>query len=206
MSVPDPLSAQRLRAELGNVTIGSDIIVLSVAKSTNDVVSELAKDDRAEGLVVFAEHQTAGRGQRGNTWESAAGKGLCFSILLTPEIELQDSARLTTWAAQTVASTIHATFNLATTVKLPNDIYVGNRKIAGVLVEMRARPGAPHIAVLGIGLNVNQNPNDFSDELRKKATSLAIETRTPVDRNVLAIVLLRKLDASYTTTFHKPCS
>ena len=203
MSVPDPLSAQRLRAELGNVTIGSDIIVLPVAQSTNDVVGELAKENRAEGLVVFAEHQTAGRGQRGNTWESATGKGLCFSILLTPEIELQDSTRLTTWAAQTVASTIRATFNLTTTVKLPNDVYIGDRKIAGVLVEMRAQPGAPHIAVLGIGLNVNQNPNDFPDELRKKATSFAIETGTPVDRNALAIVLLRKLDVSYTTTFHK---
>src|SRR3982751_3194247 len=102
MSVPEPLSAETIRAELGDVAIGSEIVVLPVVASTNDVVCELAKDNRAEGLVVFAEHQTAGRGQRGNVWESAPGKGLWFSVLLTPAIELPESARLTTWAAQTV--------------------------------------------------------------------------------------------------------
>src|SRR3954447_27062613 len=103
MSVPDPLSGEHLRAGLGEVKIGSEIIVLPVAESTNDVVCELAKANRSEGLVVFAEHQTAGRGQRGNIWESTPSKGLWFSILLKPAIDLSESAWLTTWAAETVA-------------------------------------------------------------------------------------------------------
>src|ERR1700750_656692 len=145
MLAADRLSAAKLRAGLGHCTIGKEIIVLDETTSTNDVVLQMANDGAREGLVVFAEHQTAGRGQRGNVWESAAGKGLSVSIQITPEIELQDSARLTTWAAQTVASVINSTFHLVATVKLPNDVYIGDRKVAGVLVEIRAQPGRAHI-------------------------------------------------------------
>jgi len=203
MSVPDRLSAELLRAELGDVTIGSEIVVLPVAESTNDVVCELAKDSRAEGLVVFAEHQTAGRGQRGNVWQSAPSKGLSFSILLQPAIDLPDSGRLTTWAAQTVAFVIGSICDVIATVKPPNDVYIDRRKVAGVLVEMRALPRAPHFAVLGIGVNVNQSPNDFPGDLRAKAISLAIATGRSVDRQGLAVALLRELDRTYVTKFAK---
>jgi BirA family biotin operon repressor/biotin-[acetyl-CoA-carboxylase] ligase len=201
MSGTDRLSAEHLRAALGLVTIGSDIIVLPVAESTNDVVCELAKNDRAEGLVVFAEQQTAGRGQRANVWESAPFKGLWLSILLKPAIDLSDSARLTTWAAQTVASMIGAVCEVSATVKPPNDVYIDSQKVAGVLVEMRARPRAPHFAVLGIGINVNQSVSDFPEELRTKATSLAIVTGRQYDRNELAVALLRELDRTYRQEF-----
>src|SRR5438105_5247554 len=157
MSAPDWLVADRLRTAVGAVTIGSEIVVLESIESTNDVVREMAKNDPPEGLVVFAEHQTLGRGQRGNKWESAPYKGLWFSILLKPVISLQDSARLTTWAAQTVASTIENCCGVEVTVKLPNDICIAGRKVGGVLVEMRAQPRAPHIAIVGVGLNVNQS-------------------------------------------------
>src|SRR5256885_806763 len=131
----------------------------------------MANAGAAEGIVVFAEHQSAGRGQRGNTWESAAGKGLCFSVLLRPKIAISDPVQLARRTAQIVATTIQSEIHLSATVKPPNDIYIGNRKVAGVLVEMRAQPKAPHLAVLGIGVNVNQMPHDFSEELRGHATS-----------------------------------
>jgi BirA family biotin operon repressor/biotin-[acetyl-CoA-carboxylase] ligase len=82
-------------------------------------------------------------------------------------------------------------------VKLPNDIYIENRKVAGVLVEMRAQPKAPHLAVLGVGVNVNQMPHDFSEELRERAISLVIARGGPVDRTSLAVALLRNLDLLY---------
>src|SRR5437868_12874272 len=113
------------------------------------------ENEPPEGLVVFAEHQTAGRGQRGNRWESARFKGLWFSVLLRPEIEIRDSGWLTTWAAQTVASTVGSRYSVAAEVKVPNDVYVSGGKLAGVLVEMRAQPRDSHIAILGIGINVN---------------------------------------------------
>ena len=197
MLVADRLSAQKLRTELGPGTIGREIVVLDQTTSTNDVVLQMAKGGAPEGIVVFAEHQSAGRGQRGNTWESAAGKGLWFSVLLRPKIVISDPVRLAQQTAQIVATTIQSEFYLSPTVKLPNDIYIENRKVAGVLVEMRAQPKAPHFAVLGIGVNVNQMPHDFSEELREHATSLAIARRSPIDRSTFAVALLRNLDLSY---------
>src|SRR5205814_252840 len=81
--------------------------------------------------------------------------------------------------------------------KSPNDVHIRDRKVAGVLVEMLAQPKAAHAAVLGIGVNVNQTSDDFPLDLRGRVTSLAMEARSPQDRNVLAAVLLRNLDATY---------
>ena len=128
----------------------------------------------SEGLVVFAEHQTDGRGQRGNRWESTAGKGLWFSILLRPEIPLSDSGRLTIWAIEAISDVIRSEFGLEPAIKLPNDVQLNGRKVSGVLVEMRAQDKAPHLAVVGIGINVNQCRDDFPAELQDRAISLAM--------------------------------
>ena len=201
MLAADRLSAAKLRAGLGYCTIGKEIIVLDETTSTNDVVLQMANEGAREGLVVFAEHQTAGRGQRGNVWESSPGKGLLFSILLRPHVAVHDSTRLVDWAIKGIAWTIESACFCTTTIKPPNDIYIDKRKIAGVLVEMRAQPGAQHLAVVGIGINVNQMPSHFPEELRKRATSLAIVVGGPIERNTLATTLLRNLDQSYREGF-----
>src|SRR5437660_5762340 len=170
----DALSADKLRADLNRSIIGNEIIVLNETTSTNDSVLERAASTTPEGLVVFAERQTTGRGQRSNLWESATGKGLWFSILLRPKIDIGESPRLAEWAARTVADTISKEFALPATVKLPNDVIVAGKKIAGVLVEMRVQKNAPHIAIVGVGVNVNHQPEDFSEELRTRAVSLAM--------------------------------
>src|SRR5437016_11308864 len=118
----DRLIAKELQAHFPCGTIGQRIIVLEQTGSTNDAILQVATSDSREGLVLFAEHQTAGRGQRGNRWESAAGKGLWFSILLRPEIQIDDSARLTTWALASIADVIRAEFALEAAIKVPNDV------------------------------------------------------------------------------------
>jgi BirA family biotin operon repressor/biotin-[acetyl-CoA-carboxylase] ligase len=195
------LDAESLWLALGDCTIGREIIVLEEAASTNDLVLQRADPATPEGLVVFAEHQTAGRGQRGNRWESAAHKGLWFSILLRPKIDIGESTRLTAWAAGAVADCIRTEFSLPATVKAPNDVQVDGRKVAGVLVEMRAQPSRPHLAIAGIGINVNQQPEDFSEELRPRAISLAMALDRQIDRGELAIKLLSDLDKTYSETF-----
>src|SRR5215469_3576012 len=104
----DRLVSDRIQADLGTMVIGQEIMVLEQTGSTNDAVLQIMERDSTEGLVLFAEHQTAGRGQRGNRWESAARKGLWFSILLRPEIYLSDSGRLTVWAIEAVVDMIRA--------------------------------------------------------------------------------------------------
>src|SRR6476469_5610848 len=111
----DRLSADALRTAMSGSVIGQNIVVLEETTSTNDAVLGLAVTDHDQGLVVFAEHQSAGRGQRGNRWESTACKGLWFSILLHPKIDLAQSSRLTAWAADTVALTIQSEFALSAT-------------------------------------------------------------------------------------------
>jgi BirA family transcriptional regulator, biotin operon repressor / biotin---[acetyl-CoA-carboxylase] ligase len=195
------LDAESLRRALGECTIGREIVVLEETTSTNDAVLQMATPNTREGLVLFAEHQTAGRGQRHNRWESAARKGLWFSILLRPIVDLSKSARLTAWAAEIVAKTILQELALAATIKLPNDICVEGKKVAGVLVEMRAQENAPYLAILGIGINVNQTPEDFSEELRPHAISLAIALDRSVDRQDFAVALLHNLDRTYREIF-----
>jgi len=170
----DRLNGDQLQAALPSALIGRKMIVLERTGSTNDAILEIDAGNSNEGLVLFAEHQTAGRGQRGNHWESTAGKGLWFSILLRPEIPLGDSGRLTIWAMESIRDVIRTTFSLEPTIKLPNDVQLSERKVAGVLVEMRAQKKAPHLAVVGIGINVNQSLQDFSPELQSCAISLAM--------------------------------
>ena len=199
------LDAGALRQLLGECTIGREIIVLEETTSTNDSILHRAGPTTPEGLVIFAEHQTAGRGQRSKRWESALNKGLWFSFLLHPKIDIVESARLTTWAANTVADSIRNEFSLPVTVRPPNDVQLDGRKIAGVLVEMRAQQGGPHLTIAGIGINVNHRVEDFPEELQDCAISLAMALDRSVDRQQFAVTLLRNLDRTYSATFcHSP--
>jgi BirA family biotin operon repressor/biotin-[acetyl-CoA-carboxylase] ligase len=203
----DRLIADQLQAALPGAIIGRKSIVLEQTGSTNAAIWPVASTDGLpsipEGLVVFAEHQTDGRGQRGNRWESAAGKGLWFSILLRPEIRLSDSGRLTIWAIEVIADAIRIEFGLEPAIKLPNDVQLNGHKVAGVLVEMRAQNNAPHLAVVGIGINVNQCRDDFPSGLQNKAISLAMVLGRQVDRQNFAVALLRNLDLTYREKFSK---
>jgi biotin-[acetyl-CoA-carboxylase] ligase BirA-like protein len=217
----DRLTADQLKSQIPGAVIGREIIVLEQTGSTNDTIWQAASPQGAavsslpavasakegppplvdEGLVVFAEHQTHGRGQRGNRWESAAGKGLWFSILLRPEIQLRDSGRLTVWAMEAISDAIRTTFGLEPAIKLPNDVQLYERKVSGVLVEMRAQNNAPHLAVVGIGINVNQSRDDFPAKLQDRAISLAIALGRQVERQSFAVALLRNLDLTYREKF-----
>src|SRR5262249_37604867 len=147
---PDRLIADQLHAHAACAKIGAQIIVLEQTASTNDAVLQVPTAGSNDVLVLFAEHQTAGRGQHGKRWETAVGKGLWFSILLRPGIQVNDSGRLTIWAMESICDVIRTEFALEPAIKLPNDVQLYGRKVAGVLVEMRAQPKAPHLAVVGI--------------------------------------------------------
>ena len=108
---------------------------------------------------------------------------------------------LTAWAAEAVAETIRKEFSLEPIIKLPNDIHIDRRKVAGVLVEMRAQDKAQHLAIIGVGINVNQSREDFPKELQDRAISLAMALDRQVDRQTFAVALLRNLDRTYRAQF-----
>lgn len=191
------LAADQLRAILGECRMGNQLIVVEEARSTNDIVWAAAERGAPEGFVVFAERQTAGRGQYGRSWESAPYKGLWFSVLLRLGITLSESPRLTSLLAGVVAATIIKEIGCAASIKAPNDIYVADRKVAGVLVEGRMDGDGSYLAVAGLGVNVNQTLEDFPAELHQTAGSLRMATGRQIQRGPLAVALLRKLETDY---------
>lgn len=195
---PDLLNADDLLARLGKtILIGRDIRVFQQTSSTNDVVDRLARDGVKEGVVVFAETQTKGRGRLGRKWSSPSGKGLWFSVLLRPDLRPQEATRITIAGATALWRAIHQVAGLRADVKWPNDILMNGRKVAGILTEMNAELDHVKYVILGVGLDVNQTATDFPAELRRVATSLHVETRKPVSRAGLATAILRELDRDY---------
>jgi len=186
--VSDRLIATELRAALAN-----EIIVVDKTESTNDLVWQAFERGAAEGFVAFAERQSKGRGQYGRHWESAPYLGLWFSILLHPAMSLRESPKLTLELAEAVAATIAVETGCTPTIKPPNDIYISGRKVAGVLVEGRKLNDGSYVAVAGIGINVNQAVDDFSEELRPTAGSLAMAAGKKISREKLAIALLQRI-------------
>jgi BirA family transcriptional regulator, biotin operon repressor / biotin---[acetyl-CoA-carboxylase] ligase len=198
LSVPDLLHADDLLSLVqGNKVIGRDIRVFEKTSSTNDVVEKLARDGVKEGVVVFAESQTKGRGRLGRKWLSPARKGLWFSVLLRPDLRPQAATQLTVAAATALVRAIEEQTGVQPEIKWPNDILIQGRKVAGVLTELSAEIDHVKHLTLGIGVDVNLSASEFPPELRKLATSLKIEAGRPVPRADLAAAILRELDRDY---------
>jgi BirA family biotin operon repressor/biotin-[acetyl-CoA-carboxylase] ligase len=160
-------------------------------------VDKLARDGVREGVVVFAESQSAGRGRLGRKWLSPARKGLWFSVLLRPELTPQETTQLTVASATALRRAIQAGTGLVPEIEWPNDILIGGKKVAGILTELHAELDQVKYVILGIGLNVNLNPSEFPTDLRRCATSLKIELNYAVPRPELAAHCLRELDRDY---------
>lgn len=161
------------------------LLVRAEAGSTNDELQTLAKAGEPEGLVLLALRQTAGRGRRGAAWFAPPEESLAFSILLRPSQPKALWPRLALSAGLAVAEAIE-TFGTAATVKWPNDVWIGRRKIAGILVEA----GADH-AVIGIGINVNCH--SFPPEIADLATSLRLATGHAHPRAEVLGAVIRRL-------------
>jgi BirA family biotin operon repressor/biotin-[acetyl-CoA-carboxylase] ligase len=165
--------------------------VVAVAGSTNALVAERARAGGPEGLVILAEHQTAGRGRLDRSWETPARSALTFSVLLRPTVPAAWWPWLPLLTGHAVCTALR-TAGFDATVKWPNDVLLGERKVAGILVERVETPSGP-AAVVGIGLNVGMT----ADELPvPEATSLAMEGEAP-DRTQLLGLLLDTLWDSY---------
>lgn len=164
--------------------------LLAETGSTNQVAIDLAKDDSPTYTVVVAEEQTEGRGRLGKKWQSPAGTGLYFSIILRPNLAPEDLPKITLMAGLAVCRAIERVTSLSLLIKWPNDILLGGRKLGGILAETADSPTQRIAVVLGVGLNVNSPLTAFSAELHDKATSLLIHTDKEYCRSELLAAIV----------------
>jgi BirA family transcriptional regulator, biotin operon repressor / biotin---[acetyl-CoA-carboxylase] ligase len=187
------LCPDQIEWELGTRRIGRRIAVWERVSSTNDLARRASSSAYNEGLVILAEQQTAGRGRRGRSWTVPPFSSILMSVLIDPTSELDDPTWLTALGATAVAEVIEARTGLAARVKWPNDVRVGGKKVAGVLVERGTG------AVIGIGLNVNFDPAALPDPVCNRATTLSELCGKRLDRSELARELICRLDDLYET-------
>lgn len=166
--------------------------VVASAGSTNALVADRARDGAAEWLVVVTEHQTAGRGRLDRTWETPDRAALTFSTLLRPRRPGVEWPWLPLVAGVAVVGALRE-HGVPAGLKWPNDVMVGDSKVAGILAE---RVESPHgnAAVVGIGLNVSQTAEELPVDT---ATSIALATGAPTDRTALLLSLLTRLRQEY---------
>ena len=192
---------EEIRSRLKARRFGRKIHCASVTESTNDDAIRRAKEGGEEGEVFIAERQTAGRGRLGRAWESPPGKNLYLSILLRPPLRPVEALPMTLVVAASLHEAILPFLPAARRsdlkIKWPNDLYLGDKKLAGILTEMESDPNRVHWVVCGIGVDLNAEAEDFSPEVRKIATSVRLATGGAVDRASVAAEVIDAMEREY---------
>lgn len=197
---PDALTEAEIRGLLGKTeVVGGTLYCLDQVDSTNTYAKQLAMAGAADGTVVVADCQTAGRGRMERRFESPAGQGIYLTALLRPELPPERLMPVTALAGVAVCEAVEEVCGVRPMLKWPNDPVLNGRKLSGILTELslEAETGRMQYLVVGIGLNVGQGEKDFPPELRQVATSLRQELGTAVSRPALAAAEIRALDRLY---------
>jgi BirA family biotin operon repressor/biotin-[acetyl-CoA-carboxylase] ligase len=165
--------------------------------STQHLARDLARAGAPEGTVVVAESQTGGRGRLGRQWHSPPGVNLYCSLVLRPSVPLAVVPCLALVAGLAVVDALGEVASLRASLKWPNDVLVGGRKVAGILTELEAEVERVHHVIAGIGVNLNGGADAFPPELAAKATSVRLASGTAVNRAAFTAGLLAALEARY---------
>ena len=193
------LSEAKIKAGLKTEVFGKSVLVLKEIDSTNNYAKRLAAEGTGEGMVVVADHQTAGKGRLGRSFFSPGEKGIYMSIVLRPKMELKKSTLITSMAAVAVARAIENLSGVEAKIKWVNDVYLNGKKVSGILTEaaVDSENGCLSYAVLGIGVNVGVM--EFPEELKAIATSVNNEAARQVEREALIAEILNEVETLYTT-------
>ncbi len=192
IEVPDRLTSLEVAPYLFTRDIGRTIHFEETTESTNALAMSLANDGAQHGDVVIADQQTSGRGRRGRRWESPAHKNLYCSVILRPDLPKARAGELTLVAAVALADTLRES-GVDAQIKWPNDVLANGKKLAGVLCELSSADDET-VVVMGLGVNLNAEPADFSDEVRALATSVRVERKQVVSRPLFTAALFSKLE------------
>jgi BirA family biotin operon repressor/biotin-[acetyl-CoA-carboxylase] ligase len=195
------LDADKIKTNLNTKRIGRQVFVYEHTTSTQTIARQYAAVQNHDGLVFFAEEQSAGAGRPGKSWHSGRADSILCSILL--ERNRLNTELLSISLAVAVAEAIGSSTDSRVQVKWPNDIMLNGKKLAGILLETvrtseastnSHQPSTDDYCIIGIGINCHQQKEDFPAELAPLATSIDIESHSIVDRNLLARRLIISLD------------
>lgn len=209
-SPADRLDIDRLRASLQTQAFGRSLRYAPSTSSTNAdalaYLQQLTGPATPHGTVILADCQTAGRGRRGRTWHSPPQGNIYLSVIVVPEPGFTRTGPWLSWiplfSALAVADCLVICTGLAVSVKWPNDLLIGDKKIGGILCEQTTTADRTPAIVIGIGLNVNAAPDSFPEELRAGATTLATEAGRRLDRVTILADLLLRLEQRMDRLFH----
>lgn len=196
ISSPDILTKEEVGPLLKTQFIGRKLIYFSTIDSTNTKAKELANLGQENGTIVISEEQTGGRGRLGRNFMAPKGKGIWMSIILRPEIDPLKVSLITLIAAAAVnkAST---EFGVKTLIKWPNDVMINRKKACGILTEMSGELNKINYVILGIGINVNLDKDDFTEEISEVATSYKLEYKKEFNRKELMAAVINKFELLY---------
>ena len=201
-TVPDLLLPDILDPRLRRTMFAGRLHHFFRIGSTNVAGMSAAAQGEAEGAVFIAEEQTAGRGRGGHSWESQASVGVYASTILRPPLAPADALLLSLMAGLAVSEAIEGVTSIRPDLRWPNDVLMDGRKFCGILTELNAEVSRVRYAVVGVGINVNQET--FPAELQAIATSLRLETGREWSRVEVAAALLKSLDREYRALLDDP--
>ena len=191
MPITDLLDPDKIKSNLRTKRIGRKILVYNRTSSTQKIAAEYAKNKENDGLVIFTEEQTAGKGRADNKWYSSYSESILCSIILADN--KLNSELLSLTCAVAVAEAIGKSANAEAKIKWPNDITLNGKKAAGILLESKT-DSSGNTCIIGIGINCHQKKDSFPVELQPIATSIDIESHSISDRILLAKRLLTSME------------
>lgn len=192
---PDLLNRSELLPLLKTSIIGKNIIHFDDVDSTNIKAKELAQKDIEDGSIVIAETQTLSSGRFNRKWFSPSG-GLWFTLVLRPTIPPTEAPKITQIAAASIYKTLKS-FNINTTIKWPNDILLNDKKLCGILAEMKCDMDRVHYLILGIGMNINIDESAFDESVKCIATSLKLQYNKQFERKEILAGFLNNFEILY---------
>lgn len=184
-----------IEKHINTKVLGKKIYFFDQISSTNDYAKKIANSNEEEGMLVIADCQTNGKGRLDKKWESNKGKGIFMSLLLRPNVHINNITQITLLAGICVCNGIKKATGLDASIKWPNDIVINGKKVCGILTELSAQIENVSYVILGIGINVNNK--NFNDELKEKATSIFLETNKEIERNKILSCILDELEEKY---------
>lgn len=193
---PDILTYGEVSKNLHTSFIGRKILYFDSIDSTNKKAKELAFQGEQEGTLVVSEEQTMGRGRLGRSWSSPKKKGIWMSLILRPQVEPEHISKITLLGAAAIATALEE-MNADVKIKWPNDITLQDKKLCGILTEMSGELNEINYVVMGMGINVNADEEDFPMELKTKATSLKACYGKDFDRKELLARIMNNFEELY---------